>query len=139
MIGTPIYFTNQQGSFWWLDISKGTLDDGTELPLPDPEGGIDQDVNENVVAGMMFKLWALQGEGMPTDPNGRGLGDTNIFNIFTFGKLVDGTFNRGYAKVDVVDYFDAALCSGNATEDDISAIIQTTGFPYDMANRSCDR
>lgn len=82
---------------------------------------------------MLWRLWT----DASVQSDGRNLGDAKMFATFTDSKLIDGTYNRGYAKVDIVDFFDMALCSGNATEDDIKAVVATTGFPYDPATKEC--
>ena len=131
-IGNSMYVDEQSGSFFWVDISKYTYSGGG-LELPNPNGPIDQYINENVGAGMIWKMYADGAQ----DPDGRGLGDAGIFGALTYDKLVNGTYNRGYEKVDLIDYFDSAICSSSASEADINAVIQTTGFPYDPATRPC--
>ena len=132
MIETPVYVDEQMGTVFWVDISKYDYIRGP-LEKPDPDGPIDQPINENVGAGMLWKLWVDANQ----DPDGRGLGDDQIFQAFTYGPLVDGTFNRGYVKVDLVDFFDAAICSGAAQIEDITAVSQTAGYPYNPASRPC--
>lgn len=131
-VGTPVYVDEQYGSFFYVDISKYEYSSGS-LAMPDPNGGIDQHLNENVAAGMIWKLWVDGAQ----DADGRGLGDPKIFGTLTTGNLVNGTYNRGYEKVDLVDFFDAAICSGNATDADVSAVCATTGFPYNPADKPC--
>ncbi len=131
-VETPVYVDQQQGTFFWVDISKYTTSDG-DLAMPDAQGLIDQPINENVVAGMIWKLWV----DPSLDPGGRNLGDPKIFGTLTYPQLVDGTFNRGYYKVDLVDFLDSAICSGNATEEDVTSVTQPTGYPYDPATKPC--
>jgi len=133
-IESPKYVDEQMGSFFWVDISKYTYSgSGGKLQMPDPNGPIDQYINENVGAGMIWKLFV----DSSVDPQGRGLGDDKVFGALTYPPLVDGTFNRGYHTVDLVDFFDAALCSGYVSEADINAVTKTTGFPYNPATRPC--
>lgn len=133
-IESPKYVDEQSGSFFWVDISKYTYSGSSgSLSMPDPNGPIDQYVNENVGAGMIWKL--LVDSSMDTE--GRGLGDPKVFGALTYGPLVNGTFNRGYEKVDLIDFFDAAICSGNASVADVDSVTQTTGFPYNPATRPC--
>ena len=131
-IDAPTYVDEQSGTFFWVDISKYTYSGGG-LAMPDPDGPIDQYVNENVGAGMLWKLFKDQSY----DPDGRGLGDEKVFSALTYEKLVDGTYNRGYQTVDLIDFFDSAICSGAASEADVNAVVQTSGFPYDSENRPC--
>ncbi len=69
-IGSPVYVDQQNGSFFWVDISKYNYSGGA-LDLPKADGPIDQNVNENVEAGMLWKLWASTAD----DPDGRNLQD----------------------------------------------------------------
>ncbi|MFW5741387.1 MAG: hypothetical protein ACOC1F_13585 [Myxococcota bacterium] len=103
-VGSPIYVDEQSGTFFWVDISKYTYSGGP-LQMPDPDGPIDQYINENVGAGMIWKMFVDQS----MDADGLGMGDGGVFNVLTHDKLVDGTYNRGYHKVDLVDFFDAAI------------------------------
>jgi hypothetical protein len=128
----PVYADEQSGTFFWVDISKYTHWNGT-LQMPSSSGPIDQDINENVVAGMIWKLFVNK----DLDPQGQELGDQKVFGALTYDKLVNGTFNRGYSKVDLVDFFDAAICSGNASVANVNAVTKTTGFPYNPATRPC--
>jgi hypothetical protein len=142
-ISSPIYVDQQEGTFFWVDISKYTYSNGS-LQKCDPEGPIDQFVNENVAAGMIWKLWAYQPGQTPDtesvaveDAQGQALGSDKIFKTLTYPALVNGTLNRGYSKVDTVDFLDAAFCSGSATDAQLKAVCDTAGFPYDPANRKC--
>lgn len=131
-IGSPMYVDEQNGSFFWVDISKYTYSGGA-LEMPDPNGPIDQFINENIGAGMIWKLWANSSQ----DSDGQGLGDAGIMGALMEPKLVNGTYNRGYDTVDLIDYFDAAICSGSMSEAEVNAVTATTGFPYDPATRPC--
>ncbi|MBI5535569.1 MAG: hypothetical protein HY898_22755 [Deltaproteobacteria bacterium] len=143
-VSTPIYVDQQEGTVFWVDISKYTYSNGN-LQKPDPAGPIDQNINENVAAGMIWKLWAYQSCPNGTcpndesitieDPDGQGIGSANIFKTLTYPALVNGTLNRGYSKVDLVDFLDAAVCSGAATDAQITAVCDTTGYPYKSADR----
>lgn len=131
-VGTPVYVDQQNGTFFWVDISKYAYSGG-DLEMPNPNDGIDQYINENVGAGMIWKLWVDQS----LDSDGRNLGDEGVFGIVTNPPLVDGTYNRGYYKVDLIDFMDSAICSGKATEADVSSVTEPTGFPYNPADKPC--
>jgi hypothetical protein len=140
-VGNSIYVDQQEGTVFWVDISKYVYSNG-DLQKPDPAGPIDQDINENIIAGMIWKLWAYQPGQTPStevvtveDTDGQGVGSANIFKTLTYPKLVDGTLNRGYSKVDLVDFFDAAFCSQSATDAQITNVSNTTGYPYKSAER----
>jgi hypothetical protein len=143
-VSGPVYVDQQEGTVFWVDISKYNYSNG-DLQKPDPAGAIDQDINENIGAGMIWKLWAYpscpNGECPNAetitveDPDGQSLGSDKIFKTITYSKLVDGSLNRGYSKVDLVDFFDAAICSGNATDAQVTAVVNTTGFPYKTSEK----
>ena len=132
-IRDSFYVDEQNGTFFWVNIANYTYNNHS-LAMPTPNGGIDQNINENVVAGMIWKLFV----NTSYDPQGRGLGDNKVFGALTFPKLVNGEYNRGYKTVDTVDFFDAAICSGNAGVADINAVSQTSGFPYNASGRPCN-
>ena len=130
------YVDQQSGTFFWVDISKYTYSGSSgSLAMPNPNGPIDQYINENVVAGMIWKLWV--DPVASNDGDGRNLGDDKIFSTLGYGPLVNGTFNRGYSTVDLVDFFDAAICSSNASVADVNSVTQKTGYPYNPASRPC--
>jgi hypothetical protein len=131
-VGSPVYIDQQDGTFFWVDLSKYDYSGGP-LEKPDPNGAIDQYINENVVAGMIWKLWVDQS----LDPDGRNLGDDKIFATLTNPKLVDGTYNRGYYKVDLVDFLDSAICSGSATVEDVASVTGPAQYPYNPAAKPC--
>ena len=75
---------------------------------------------------MLWHLWQPPSAGAGTY---EGLGDSGIFRALTSSRVK--TLNRGYAKVDVVDFFDGALCTGAATTAQIDAVTRDlVGFPY---------
>jgi hypothetical protein len=124
----PIYFTKQQGTSFWVDISKNSYSGGP-LELPDPNGPLDQNINENVVAGMFLSFWATSGAH-----TSQGLGDAPVYKPLGTNRLRQNeSFNRGYATVDFVDYLDALKCSGNATDAQIAAVADGVGYPWDNA------
>lgn len=131
-VDSPIYVDQQNGTFFWVDISKYAYSGG-DLEKPNPDGAIDQYINENVGAGMIWKLWV----NTDKDSDGRNLGDEGVFGIVTNAPLVDGTYNRGYYKVDLIDFMDSAICSGKATEADVTSVTGPTGFPYNPADKPC--
>ena len=124
----PIYFTKKYGTTFWVDISNNTWSDGT-LELPDPNGPIDQYINENVVASMFWSFWASAQAVTP-----QGLGDTPVYDTFRSTRLVNNdVYNRGYVTVDFIDYLDAMSCEGTATAGQIDAVASGVNYPWDAA------
>jgi len=127
----PIYFTKKNGTTFWVDISDNTWSGGS-LELPNPNGPVDQDVNENVIASMFWSFWASNGAVSP-----KGLGDGPVYGTLREDRLLNNDLhNRGYITVDMVDYLDALSCSGNASSSDIEGVASDVGYPWD-SNPSC--
>lgn len=122
----PIAFRKSQGTSFWVDIAKVNWSGGS-IDLPDPNGAIDQPINENIVTVMLWSLWASGSAQAP-----QGLGDDPMFKVLTSQRLVGAT-NRGYIKVDAVDYLDALTCEGFATNAQIDAVAGPVNYPYDNA------
>jgi hypothetical protein len=121
----PIAFRKSNGTTFWVDYSKLTMDDGKEIGLPDPNGPIDQDINEDVVGAMMWSFWAADNARKP-----QNLNDAAIFNTLHSPRLL-GDVNRGYQTVDFVDFLDAMSCGQQATGDQILDVVTDSHYPYD--------
>jgi hypothetical protein len=127
----PIYFTKKSGSTFWVDISQNTYSGGP-LELPNPNGSLSQDVNENVIASMFWSFWASQGAVTP-----KGHGDGPVYDSFRHARMLSNDqYNRGYVTVDMVDYLDALSCSGNVPGGDIDDVANGVGYPWD-GNATC--
>jgi hypothetical protein len=50
--------------------------------------------------------------------------------------LNNDTFNRGYSKVDMIDYLDAMTCAGTATAAQVENVSAGVGYPWD-GNPTC--
>ncbi len=120
----PIAFRKSHGTSFWVDVSKATWSEGL-IDLPDPNGPIDQEINENIVTVMMWSLWAGANAQAP-----QGLGDDPMFKVLPSQRIV-GSTNRGYFKVDFIDYLDAMKCEGLATGAQINAVAGPVKYPYD--------
>lgn len=113
----PIYFDVQDGTAFWIDISRALYSAGM-LPRPNPYGTLDQRLNENYLAGMLWDLW-------------RTYGDAPMFRGMTTSRLM-GPLNRGYTTVDLVDYADGLSCEGLITTTGISDVLRLRHqFPWD--------
>jgi hypothetical protein len=132
----PIYFTKKSGTVFWIDISNNTWDlgggGGQALALPNPNGPINQNINENVVAGMFWSFWAQNDAVAP-----QGLGETPVYAPLRSSRILNNpSYNRGYATVDFIDYLDAMKCGGHATDGQIAAVTSSVGYPWDN-NPNC--
>ena len=113
----PLYFDVQNGTAFWVDISRAAYNRGS-LPRPDPNGRLDQFLNENIVAGMLWDLW-------------RTYGDTPVYRGMRTTRLL-GSSNRGYSKVDLVDYVDGLACDGLISISGLTSILRLRHlFPWD--------
>ena len=119
-----VAFRKSKGTTFWVDIGKVSWEGGA-FTLPDPNGPLDQDINENVVASMMWSLWAANNASKP-----QGLGDGPLYKVLPSARLLDGP-NRGYSRVDFVDYLDALRCGNLATAAQVTAVTSDLKFPYD--------
>jgi hypothetical protein len=125
----PTYIDTQDGTTFFVDIEKANWTNGA-LQTPSASGGIDQKINENIVASMIFKLNA---DGSAVDApisGGQGLGPDALFKSF-ISPRVAGTANRGYAKVDLIDFFDGGRCTEAFPDAAISAVSSAVTFPWD--------
>jgi len=120
----PIYFTKKKGTTFWVDVSKNTYSGGA-LQMPDPNGPIDQYVNENVITSMFWSFWASANAVKP-----QSLGEAPVFSTFRSQRLLGGQ-NRGYKTVDFIDYLDAMTCENTATTAQIDAVTSSVGYPWD--------
>lgn len=120
----PIAFRKSHGTSFWVDVSNASWSEGL-IDLPNANGPIDQEVNENVVTVMMWSLWASGNAQAP-----QGLGDEPMFKVLPSQRIV-GSTNRGYFKVDMIDYLDAMKCEGLASDAQISAAAKPVHYPYD--------
>lgn len=119
-----VAFRKSNGTTFWVDIGKVSWEGGA-FQLPDPNGALDQDINENVVASMMWSLWAANNASKP-----QGLGDGPLYKVLPTARLINGP-NRGYSRVDFVDYLDALRCGNFATAGQVTAVTSDLKFPYD--------
>jgi hypothetical protein len=114
---SPVYFTVQSGTAAWVDISRALSSQGA-LPRPDPQGPLDQKLEEHIVSGILWELW-------------RGLSDAKVFPSLRSPRVL-GLYNRGYTTVDLIDYADAMSCSGAATNQLLDDTLRVKfGYPWD--------
>ena len=131
--GTPVYFTVQYGNGFWVNIGQAKWSEG-DLERPNPNGPLDQDINENIISSMMWSLWA----NAPTtamDP--QNLGDAPIFSTMRTDRILSGNVDRGYHTVDFMDYLDAMKCNNLADDTQITAVVDGIGYPWKAGDATC--
>jgi hypothetical protein len=122
----PIYFDVQDGHAFWIDVEEVSASGGT-FTMPTMGGGMTQNINEFVVSSM---LWDLGDPASSGDPAAMGHGEVHE-GIRT--DRLRGSVNRGYVKVDLVDYLDGLLCDTMISSGNLSSVIRTLfSFPYDL-------
>lgn len=112
----PVFFALQQGTSFWVDLSRAAYSGGT-LPSPNPAGPIDQQVNENIVAAIGWDLW-------------KTITDAPFFQALGLPR-VNSALNRGYTTVDLVDFADALQCSSMISPTALSTSMSKYKFPWD--------
>jgi hypothetical protein len=136
----PLYFDTQDGTTFWINIATATYTAGA-LQKPSPDGPLDQPVNENVVSSMVWHLWQPEAarykqELGGTDPGAyAGVGDDKMFQAVQSDRVLKPEFDRGYGRVDLLDFYDAAVCTQAATEPNVSTVAGDVGYPWDGAPR----
>ncbi|TNF29909.1 MAG: hypothetical protein EP329_14660 [Deltaproteobacteria bacterium] len=133
------FFAVQQGTQYWIDFDRigtaPTSDDsvfvGLIFPLPNPSGTMTQNMNEAVVAAMLWDMFDADdalGEGEVA-----AMGDV-VLDTLRSQRMLSATLNRGYSKADLVDFLDAIRCANALTIEQLTPTL--FGFPYDN-NPSC--
>lgn len=132
----PVYIDVQDGTTFHVDIEKGTYSGGN-LVRPNKEDGLTQPINENVVAGMIFKLNADSTGATKNITGGQGLGPDALFKAFIGPRVKNNSLGRGYSRVDLVDFFDSARCAESIPNANISAVSDEVTYPWD-SNPKCN-
>jgi hypothetical protein len=140
----PVYVDKEHGSMFWFDLSQRTSSGSTWL-RPTAAGGLDQEINENEIAAMLWDLAVTQGLG--ADPLDRALASK---------RMTAAPFERGYHRelwhlqadcsrdeiedtgqstTSFADFLDALACEGVAP----AALDTATqpGFPYASSTPRC--
>ena|GEM_PF-1699078 len=130
----PRFFAVQQGTQYWIDFDRigtaPTSDDsafgGLVFPLPNAGGSMSQQMNEAVIAAMLWDMYDV-GAGF-TEAEVAALGDV-VFELLHSPRMLSATLNRGYSKADLVDFLDALRCADALTIEELTPTL--FGFPYD--------
>ncbi len=127
----PVYFTMQNGTGFWVNLASEAWSGGN-LVKPGAGALLTDPINENVVASMMWSLWASAGAKSP-----QGLGDDAMFSVMAHPRLNVGP-NRGYRTVDFVDYLDALVCGNFADAGKISDVVGPVRYPWSPTDVTCN-
>jgi hypothetical protein len=145
--GDPVYMDKQDGSFFWFDVQARRYSSAA-WPTPDARGPLDQLIDENVVASI---LWHLA-----TNPtSGQAIAENPAFLDALKSPRMNGLrFERGYSRhtwigscqrtaiVDthesapmVADWLDALACGGF---DPATISRGLGGYPYPVTTPLCE-
>jgi hypothetical protein len=123
----PVYFDQQEGTAWWFDLSAP----GSRVPMPDPQGGMDQEMGELVDGAMLWHLWDPAPDGSSDESWDQATVDPAvIWKAFTSARMLRQ--DRGYRGTDLVDFLDSLRCEG-VSEQPLGSVTGHYGFPYDQA------
>jgi hypothetical protein len=126
--GSPLYIDKQNGTMFWFDLSASSH----VWPLPEPQLGLFQLINENEVAAMLWHLSATQGFGIEA-----------IDAALTSPRMTAPPFLRGYFTPSglnttmLADFFDALVCDGFPASAVDLATRPATRYPYPSAFPLC--
>lgn len=126
----PLFWDKQQGFTFWIDYSSAEVYGIKELQLPSMNGGIKQDLAEDIVASMLWNLW----DGGDVDEyagseDGIGMGTSAVLRAISSDRFLNG--DRGYSGADLIDFLDAAICEDSSLGSAAENMLSGYGFPYD--------
>jgi len=136
-----VYYDKQQGSFFWFDIAQRTYGSGALWQLPDSQGGLLQNMDENQVASY---IWALADNATTQGLNG----NQKFLDALRSTRMNTSPFPRGYTshtwsgscqRTNVVDtmqsapmladFFDALLCNNLVSASQLAGVLGSYPFP----------
>ena len=127
------YWDIQGGSSFWLDYDLITTQkESHSFEFPNPNGTIEQDLDENLVAAILWDIWDGVDYPDPLDDDDVNQGIVPLANAVSSSRFLD--LDRGASGVDLVDFVDAMLCDDPPLLDALGDLL--TGdfdFPYDGA------
>jgi hypothetical protein len=126
-----VYFSVAGDTYWWYDLDKVATSSG--IPKGNPDGALDQDISEAIVTSMMWNLWAPPVGDLPH----KNLGDAPLFDAIVAPRTQNSALNRGYKRVDYVDYADGFTCSFPEHSSQVDEVSLLVGHPYKSAGKLC--
>ncbi len=125
----PLYWDIQQGSSFWVDYAQMTS--SGDMVAPDPDGGMEQSLDENWVAAALWDLW--DGNDVPeteSPQDGTALGTEVVIAAVATPRFLGG--DRGATGADLVDFVDSVVCGApSLAESVVGTLIEHLGFPYE--------
>jgi hypothetical protein len=129
--GQPVslYWDIQQGSSFWVDYA--VMSTSSSLVAPDPEGGMEQDLDENWVAAALWDLWDGKDVAESESPqDGTALGTEIVIAAVASDRFLQG--DRGAEGADLVDFIDTVVSGLPSMAGDIvGTVVNHLGFPYE--------
>jgi hypothetical protein len=127
-----VYFSVAGDTYWWYDLDK-VADSNSSVPKADPAGSLDQPLSEALVTSMIWNLWAPPADGLLH----KNLGDVPVFSALSSERTRNASLNRGYKRVDYVDYADGFSCTSPDSAGNIDEVSQLVGHPYQSSGKVC--
>ena len=126
----PLYWDIQGGSSFWIDYGTADVSAGSAITPPDPEGAMDQDLDENWVGIMLWDMWDGLDVAECCEEDGTNLGTMEVFRAVVSDRFI--SYDRGATGADFVDFVDAVLCNNPGLTESVTATLSGYEmFPYD--------
>jgi hypothetical protein len=127
----PIFWDIQTGGSFWHNYDEATYSSGSDILMPDLDGGVTQNLDENAVAVMLWHLW--DGVEVPetegTD-DGIALGTKGVEYAISSPRFLGA--DRGADGADFLDFVDSVYCGGLVDGEELADLVNNWfGFPYD--------
>lgn len=133
---SPVYWDIQAGDSFWIDLASAATSEGAGFVVPDASAGMEQDLDENWVAMMIWDIWDGADVAEIYEDDGCTVGTDAVMAAVTGKRFLYG--DRGASGADFVDFVDALLCDQPQLQQAVDATVTTyLGFPYD-GNYTCE-
>lgn len=143
--GNSVYWDKQQGAMFWFDLQQRQYDE-VQWQRPKPSAGLEQAIDENEVAAMLY--------GLATDPE---VGGDAVLAGLTTPSVTEPDFKRGYTRhvwdmrdckrigyFDTgetspmfADYLDGLVCGGVAPDAIDRSTSPSQFYPYPSESPIC--
>jgi hypothetical protein len=135
-----LYYDKQGGSFLWVDLDDRRFSSGVPWNRPWPGGGLEQMIDENEVASMLWRLStdenvdgllaALSSPRMTTSPFLRGYTTRTWEGLNAEGYALPYTSTTASAP-HLADFLDAVVCGGVVSANAVDAVTEPAShYPY---------